>query len=207
MWIEVGGTLFVNEHFLPKWKVSAIYAKMLQTYMQKYCYLHSNNIYPTFAYILWSLEPFSLLPKLLINTPRIFSDWDPWEKFFFLTPQRKSEKIFFSLTGPSKKKVGNRFPTSWECLSEDFGKTAFGKAFLRGFFGLICVMSRPKVIIKVLYDNLDQTTSKSCTACSKIKSPNSFDRYKQSAVILNAVILNRMLKDHLSAEYFLTLLT
>ena len=75
-------------------------------------------------------------------------------------------------------------------------------AFVRGFFGLICVMSRPKVIIKVLYDNLDQTTSKSCTACSKIKSPNSFDRYKQSAVILN-----RMLKDHLSAEYFLTLLT
>ena len=117
------------------------------------------------------------------------------------TSEKKWEK-FFSLTGPSKKKVGNRFPTSWECLSEDFGK-----AFLRGFFGLICVMSRPKVIIKVLYDNLDQTTSKSCTACSKIKSPNSFDRYKQSAVILNAVILNRMLKDHLSAEYFLTLLT
>ena len=52
--------------------------------------------YPTFAYILWSLEPFSLLPKLLINTPRIFSDWDPWEKFFFLTPQRKSEKKNFS---------------------------------------------------------------------------------------------------------------
>ena len=128
------------------------------------------------------------------------------ENFFSHTSEKKWEN-FFSLTGPSKKKVGNRFPTSWECLSEDFGKTAFGKAFLRGFFGLICVMSRPKVIIKVLYDNLDQTTSKSCTACSKIKSPNSFDRYKQSAVILNAVILNRMLKDHLSAEYFLTLLT
>ena len=118
------------------------------------------------------------------------------EIFFSHTSEKKWEKKF-SLTGHSKKKVGNRFPTSWECLSEDFGKTAFGKAFLRGFFGLICVMSRPKVIIKVLYDNLDQTTSKSCTACSKIKSPNSFVRHKQSTVILNS-----MLKNHLNAEYF-----
>ena len=48
-----------------------------------------KGIYPTFACILWSLKPFSLLPKLLIKLTRFFLTGASQRNYSFLTPSGK----------------------------------------------------------------------------------------------------------------------